>query len=111
VGALAAHPSATGSRSKALRGSPEPARRGTIHPSGSASGTRGVALNFCQRDTGLFRGFLEALAASGAGGARVQMIDSIVIRTHRHSAGAMKGWAAQTPWASLALASAPKSMC
>ncbi|MBD3624679.1 MAG: IS5 family transposase [Rhodobacteraceae bacterium] len=43
------------------------------------------------RDAGIFDAILEALLASGAGDVTIQMIDSTVIRTHQHSAGARKG--------------------
>jgi transposase len=42
------------------------------------------------RDVGVFECILEALVASGAGGAALQMIDSTVIRAHHRSAGAKK---------------------
>lgn len=43
------------------------------------------------RDAGVFEELLDALAASGAGDATIQMIDSTVIRTHLHCAGGRKG--------------------
>jgi transposase len=42
------------------------------------------------RDAGVLEGILEALVASGAGGAVLQMIDSTVIRAHQRSAGVKK---------------------
>jgi transposase len=71
----------------------------------------GLALNPSWRDAQALKCLLEVLAASGAGDAALQMIDSTVIRAHQHSAGAKKGGAIRTPWADLAVASVPKSMC
>jgi transposase len=50
----------------------------------------GLAMDPRWRDAGGFQGLLEALAASGAGDARIQMIDSAVIQAHRHESRSQK---------------------
>ncbi len=61
------------------------------------------------RDAGVFEALFEALAASGAGNAALQMIDSTIVRAHQHSAGA-KGGVIRTLWAARAAAYRPRSM-
>jgi len=59
---------------------------------------------------GLWDVMLEALNATGEGRASVQMIDSTIIRTHQHAAGALKKGMRTKVLGARAAASRPRSI-
>jgi transposase len=62
------------------------------------------------RDLGVFEALFAALAGSGAAEERVQMLDSTVVRAHRHAAGA-KGGSEAKRWAAPGAGSRPSCTC
>jgi transposase len=62
------------------------------------------------RDLGVFEALFAALAHSGLGEERLQMLDGTVVRAHQHAAGAKGGRPARRSGAPAA-ASRPRSTC